>query len=140
MILTRYGAKLIVWSFIFLCLLSFILIGVFFYMKADSIAKGETQANKSQSNWTDKDPAASTEKKNEAAYKYVYYTLGIIFIVVAAIFAILICCLRRRIQLAVAIIQSSALFVAENWMALLLPVINFVAMLLWLIFFLLGAM
>ena len=139
MIITRYGAKIIVWLFIFLCLLSFILIGVFFYLKADSIAKGETQADKSQSNWTDKDPAATTEKQNEAVYKYTYYTLGIIFMVVAGIFGILICCLKRRIQLAVAIIQSSALFVADNWMALLLPVINFVLMLLWIIFFLLGA-
>ena len=139
MILTRYFAKFIVWFFIFLCFLFFILIGVFFYLKADSIAKGETQADKSQSNWTDKDPAATTEKKNEAVYKYTYYTLGIIFLVVAGIFGIFICCLRRRIQLAVAIIQSSALFVGDNWMALLLPVVNFVGMLLWLIFFLLGA-
>lgn len=140
MILTRYGAKFIVWFFIFLCFLSFLLIGVFFYLKADSIAKGETQANTTQTNWTDKDPAATTEKKNEAAYKYAYYALGIIFLVFSGIFALLICCLRRRIQLAVAIIQSSALFVADNWLALLLPVVNFVGMLLWLIFFLLGAM
>ncbi len=139
MILTRYAAKIIVWTFIFLCLLSLILIGVFFYVKADALAKEGTQAESSQSNWTDKDPAATTTKENHSGYKYAYYSLAIIFLVLGGVFAILICCLRRRIQLAVAIIQSAALFVADNWLSLLLPVVNFIAMVLWLAFFILGA-
>lgn len=64
--------------------------------------------------------------------------IGICLLVLGGLLLILVCCFFSRIKLATAIIESAALFVAENPTSLVVPIFNFLNVIVWFIFSILG--
>ena len=57
--------------------------------------------------------------------KYEYWAIAIASYAVALLFLIIVICLRKRIELAIAIMKSATMFINDVWSSLLVPVIMF---------------
>lgn len=124
MVLIRYCAGLITWLFI----ISFLLLLV--------AGTGIAAANYFgyHVNFSDKSFTEKAQGDNVTDYKNYYLAALILLTIVTLLAFCAVFCLCNKIRLSIAIMETSSIFVGDNPMSVLMPLLNVVAIGLWLAF------
>ena len=100
LLLLRYFIGAIVWIVIILIIAVLVLFGVYFQLKVSDVDSSSQDY-------------------------YLYWGLAIIAYGTALAFIIVVFCLRKRIELAVAVMKSATIFIEDLWSILLVPIVMF---------------
>lgn len=105
LILMRYCVGVVLWVSILLIFLGLIAFGVYMHLRSESEYNDATEG--------------------EAKSDHKYWAYGCY--AVAAVFALIVCFMFERIQLAIAIMKAAASFIGDEFTVVLVPVISFFA-------------
>jgi choline transporter-like protein 2/4/5 len=124
MILIRYCAGLITWLFI----ISFLLLLV--------AGTGISAANYFgfNVNFNDKTFSQKAHGSTDTDYKNYYLAAFILLSITTLLAFCAVCCLCNKIRLSIAIMETSSIFVGDNPASIIMPLINVIAIALWLAF------
>lgn len=142
LVLLRFIIGPLIWGSIFLVFALLVIGAAYFYYLSEECKEGSPNAANDQdtgnSTATNKPPGADSkcengyviEKKEDRQwYKYASYIL----LAFAAIYACIICCIARKIALAIAINKVAAKFVYQTKSVILVPIITIIAVIAWMI-------
>jgi len=120
MILMRCCAGVLTWITIIGSVVLAFATGAFFYIKYKDL--------------DDKITNGTSVDENDETNKSIYMWAGIACMIIGAIIIILVICLFNKIRLAIAIIKCAAHFIADNPLIVLTPVVFFVVILVYYVF------
>jgi hypothetical protein len=147
LVLLRFIIGPLIWGSIFLVFALLVAGAVYFYLLATECKAGSPPASNLVANQTSNDRPAGADdtctngyaienKQDREYYMYIAYIL----LAFAAIYALIICCIAKKIALAIAINKVAAKFVYQTKPVILVPIITIVCVLAWMIGWLILAM
>lgn len=116
--LIKISAGCVVWSFFLLIISSFFILGGFYVQEYVDLVGGDYE-----SAWTDLSTTDFSSYETDPRWSLAIGCTALIF---GLLSLILLCCLGRRLSIAIAVLKCSASFVMENGSIICVPVFFFI--------------